>query len=219
MNLFENITHIIFDLDGLLIDSEPLWQASEEVVLAEYGKAWDHDIARSHIGVRLDECAVIMVKAYGLDLEPKVLETRIMTRMFEMVVEKLVIMPGAHELIEQAHQAGLILAVASSSPENYIRHVVQAAGWSAYIQVMASGFNVPRGKPAPDVYLEAARMLQVEPHKAISFEDSINGAKAAQAAGLRCVAIPGHGFVPEDFAGIADWVLPSLTEVLPHLPH
>jgi len=215
--LFESITYIIFDLDGLLIDSEPLWQMTEEKVLARYGKNWDESIAHQHIGLRLDAAAAVMVKAYDLQMDYRDLETEILADMFQLIAERLTLMPGANALIQSAHDKGFVLGIASSSREDYIQAVVDQCGWSPYIQAIASGYNVSSGKPAPDVYLQAAQFLQIDPTKGLALEDSVNGSKAAFAAGLRTVAIPGHGFTPADFAGFSHVVLPSLHEVISHL--
>lgn len=212
--MFKNITHIIFDLDGLLVDSEPLWKVAEQNVLSLYGKSWQPIIARQHIGLRMDEAAAVMVKGYGLDLSATDLANEIIDSMFRLIVTDLKVMSGAHEVIQKFHAAGLTLAIASSSLETYIHAVVNQMGWAKYISVMASGYNVPRGKPAPDVYLAAVHQLGVSIEKCLAFEDSVNGTKAAHAAQIRVCAIPGHDFTPADFEGIADAIYPSLDHVL-----
>lgn len=212
--LFENITHIIFDLDGLLVDSEPLWKIAEEKALNTHGKHWQPEIARQHIGLRMDEAAAVMVKGYQIPVSASSLADEIIAVMFRLIATDLTAMRGAHEAIEKFHADGLILAIASSSLESYIRRVVHQMGWGSYMQVIASGYNVPRGKPAPDVYLAAAEMLNANVNTCLAFEDSVNGAKAAQAAQMQVCAIPGHDFTPADFVGIADFVLSSLQEVI-----
>ncbi|MBZ0307241.1 MAG: HAD-IA family hydrolase, partial [Anaerolineae bacterium] len=120
------------------------------------------------------------------------------------------------EAIRKFYEAGLTLAIASSSSEDYIRAVLHQMNWNPFIKTVASAYHVPRGKPAPDVYLEAARILKAAPASCLAFEDSVNGAKAAQAAQLRVCAVPGHDFTMYDFEGIADAVYPSLDDVLQH---
>lgn len=219
MSLFHNITHIIFDLDGLLIDSEPLWYRAEDIALQTYGKRWDMEIAKRHTGVRMDESAAIMIEGYGLDTDAVTLERQVIDEMLILLAKELIILPGADELIKQAHTQGLTLAIASSSMESYIQAVVDRSGWQPFISVIASAYNVPRGKPAPDVYLQAIELLGAQADQCIAFEDSVNGAKAARDAGMRCVAIPGHGFVPADYDNIAHHVYPSLLDVVKLLPH
>lgn len=212
--LFDQISHVIFDLDGLLIDSEPLWKIAEQKALAEYNTVWRLEIAHQHIGVRIDEAAVIMVKGYQMEVAAKELAARVMAHMLEQISQNLTVMSGAGEAIQKFHEAGLSLAIASSSSEDYIQAVLHQMGWTPFIDTVASAYNVPRGKPAPDVYLEATRILGTKSSHCLAFEDSVNGAKAAQAAQLRVCAIPGHDFTPADFEGIADATYPSLNDVL-----
>lgn len=212
--LFDQISHVIFDLDGLLIDSEPLWKIAEQKALAEYNTVWRLEIARQHIGVRIDEAAMIMVKGYQMEVAAKELAARVMAHMLEQISQNLTVMSGAGEAIQKFHEAGLRLAIASSSSEDYIQEVLHQMGWTPFIDTVTSAYHVPRGKPAPDVYLEATRILGAHPMACLAFEDSVNGAKAAQAAQLRVCAIPGHDFSPSDFEGIADVTYPSLNDVL-----
>lgn len=211
--MFDNITHIVFDLDGLLVDSEPLWQKAETVALARNDRTWDAEISQLHVGVRLDDATKVMIDRYQIDVEPSILEAQIFEAMFELLPKELVSMPGANQLIEQAHAAGYPMAIASSSPYDYIVAVVEQMGWGKYIATLASGYQVPKGKPAPDVFLYAAQLLQVDPQACVVFEDSLNGAKAARAAGMLTVAIPGHGFTPQDYTDIAHMTYPSLSDV------
>lgn len=212
--LFDSVSHIIFDLDGLLVDSEPLWKLAEQKTLAEYGKVWQIEIARQHIGVRIDQVAEIMVHGYQVDSSPEVFGNRLMEHMFELIASDLQVMSGAVEAIQKFHAAGLTLAIASSSSETYIRAIVEQMNWTDFISIIASACNVPQGKPSPDVYLDAVRMLGTDSTTCLAFEDSVNGAKAAHAARIRVCAIPGHDFHPADFDGIANVVYPSLNDVL-----
>jgi mannitol-1-/sugar-/sorbitol-6-/2-deoxyglucose-6-phosphatase len=213
-SLFHNISHIIFDLDGLLIDSEPLWEIAETNILARYGKIWTPEIGRQHIGLRIDEAAVVMVNAYQISLEPQILADEIYAEMLHLIDTSLILMPGAEETLQAFHATGYPLAIASSSSEAYINKVIQKYSWSSYIKVVASGDRVARGKPAPDVYLLAAQQLGVLPANCAALEDSLNGSKAARAAGMTTIAIPGHDFTPQDFDEIAHATFPSLLELL-----
>lgn len=209
--LFDGITHVVFDLDGLLIDSEPLWQIAEHAILTEHQKEWNEAIAKNHIGLRLDEAAAVMVRDYQLPMESGVLEADILARMLVLLQTQLTVMPGAQEAIATLQRQGYGLAIASSSALDYIQAAVTAQNWP--IPVLASAYEVPKGKPAPDVYLKAVERLGVTAEQCIAFEDSVNGAKAAFAAGLRTVAIPGHGFSADDFAGFTHAVYGALVDV------
>jgi HAD superfamily hydrolase (TIGR01509 family) len=210
----DGITHVIFDLDGLLIDSEPLWKIAEQAALGRHGKAWDAVVAQQHVGVRVDEVAQIMVRAYGLDVAPAAFADEILADVIALLEADTPVMPGAQAAIQTFYDQGYPLAIASSSPEDYIRAVVQRQGWGDYIGIIASGFHVPRGKPAPDVYLHAANLLGATPSACLALEDSLNGAKAAHAAQMRTVAIPGHGFEAAHFEGVADATFPNLDAML-----
>ena len=218
-NPFDNITHIIFDLDGLLIDSEPLWKIAEDVILNAYNTEWDAEKARHHIGLRIDEVASVMVKLYELPLTPDDMANQLMKEMTSLVNERLETMPGADEAIRTLHESRFTLAIASSSGAEYIQAIVKKMDWGKHISVIASAEHVERGKPAPDVYLLAAELLKVNPVQCLALEDSLNGAKAAHTAGMRVIAIPGHDFSASDFDGIADYIFPSLPEFLQQLPH
>lgn len=209
--LFEGLTHIIFDLDGLLVDSEILWEAAESDVLTRYGKAWDAEIAKSHIGLRLDEAVGVMIAGYGLDVSVAAFEEEIFNAMIDLILAQLEPMVGANEIMQTFAAAGLSLSIASSSTNLYIQTVVDKMGWGDVIGLLASAEDVPMGKPAPDVYLLAAEKLDADPANCLALEDSVNGAKAARSAGMRTVAVPGHEFSPADFDGIAHAIYPTLT--------
>ena len=218
-NPFDNITHIVFDLDGLLVDSEPLWVIAEDVILQQHGTTWDAEKATQHIGLRIDEVAAVMVRLYDVPLTPAEMADQLMIEMTRLISERLEPMPGADKAVHNLHQAGFTQAIASSSGTAYIHSIVEKMNWHDHIAIIASAQNVERGKPAPDVYLRAADLLNVNPAACLALEDSLNGAKAAQAAGMRVVAIPGESFSASDFNTIADYVFPSLVEFLQHLPH
>jgi HAD superfamily hydrolase (TIGR01509 family) len=205
----------LFDLDGLLIDSEPLWKRAESVVLARLGRSFDHQIAVAHMGMRMSECAAGMVAAYGLeDCTPERFATDLVEALLAEFDDGLAAMPGAHEAIRSAADRG-VLAIASGSPLRVIERALDHFGWAPHFRVLCSADDVPRGKPAPDVFLEAARRLEVEPARCTVLEDSLNGARAARAAGMRCVAVPGADFDGAQFEGYADLVLESLEQFNP----
>ena len=210
----DNITHIIFDMDGTLVDSEPLWQKAEEVILARYDQTWQRDVAKHHIGVRLDEAAQIMVDRYHLPIRSSQLEDEIFAAMLDLIQTELTPMGGVEAFIQTAAEKGYEMGVASSSPLEYIQQIVVRCGWQDYMTHVVSAYQVPNGKPAPDVYLRAAELFAVDPALCLAFEDSLNGAWAAQAAGMRVVAIPGHDFTSGEFDGVADMTVASFTDVM-----
>lgn len=208
------ITHVIFDLDGLLIDSEPLWKIAEQTAIARYNKAWNEEIAQKHVGIRIDHVATLMVEAYGLEVSAQTLTDEILNEVIRLLEEHTPVMAGAQATIEALYKQGYPLAIASSSPKDYIVAVVERQGWGTYIKTITSGFEVEQGKPAPDVYLYAASLLGAAPAHCLALEDSLNGAKAAHAAQMLTIAIPGHGFEPAHFDGIANFTFPTLNDFL-----
>ena len=213
--LFHGITHIAFDLDGLLVDSERLWQQVEKKIIADSGLAWSEETTRKQVGMRLDEAAAVMVADYGLEIKAEALSQKILDGMLALIaVSDMPLMPYADEMVRGARAAGLIVGVASSSPPEYIAEMMKRCGWDEIMAVTVSGYHVERGKPAPDIYLRAAQLMGCEPGQCLALEDSVNGARAAYAAGLRSVAIPGEGFKHGEFDGFTHAVLPSLKDVL-----
>jgi HAD superfamily hydrolase (TIGR01509 family) len=200
----------LFDLDGLLIDSEPLWKRAEKTVLAQFDRTFSQEIAVAHMGMRMQECAEGMVAAYGLvECSPERFASDLVEALLAEFDRGLEAMPGAHAAIRAAADRGR-LAIASGSPLRVIERALDRFGWTRHFSVLCSADEVSRGKPAPDVYLEAARRLGVEPSGCTVLEDSLNGARAARAAGMRCIAVPGADFEVAQFGDCADTILLSL---------
>lgn len=206
---------VIFDMDGLLVDSEPLWWKIESGVLASHGKVYNADLQKGLIGMRMDEFWANMVRIYGIPESPKNMIREVTHRMVELVPEEVHARPGAPELLAYLAAEGVPCAIASSSPLMIIDAVVAAQGWEHYFKARVSGDEVKQGKPAPDVYLEAARRIGCPPERCLALEDSKNGARAAVAAGMTCIAVPdlSHGH-HRDFEGITPYVVDSLHDVL-----
>ena len=208
----------LFDLDGLLIDSEPLWKRAEEVVLARLGRQFSHRIAVQHMGMRMQECAEGMVAAYDLrDCTPEQFASDLVDAFLAEMDRGVEAMPGADRAIRTAASHG-VLAIASSSPMRIIDRALEHFGWSRRFIVRCSGDEVANGKPAPDIFLETARRLGIEPARCTVLEDSLNGARAARAAGMHCVAVPGADFDTGQFEECADAILTSLEQFEPGQP-
>jgi HAD superfamily hydrolase (TIGR01509 family) len=201
---------IIFDMDGLLIDSEIVWQKVETDLLATHGSTFSMDVARKHMGMRVDEAAGVMVREYGLTCDPSDFSNQLVDALLTEFDISLELMPGAASIIEQAAALGVPVAIASSSPMRVVKYVVERFTWHNSVTVLCAGDEVTRGKPAPDVFLLAAERMGVRPESCLVLEDSVNGARAAKAAGMRCIAVPNEVYDASHFAGIADWVVPSL---------
>lgn len=206
---------VIFDMDGLLVDSEPVWFEIESRVLEAHGRRYDPALNRPFIGMRLDEFWRNVVRTYELDVPPEKLMNEVVSGMVDLIPSVVVPMPGANELIAYVSDLNLPRALASSSPVVVIDAIVEAMGWTEFFHTRVSGDQVARGKPEPDVYLEAARLIGAAPERCLALEDSRNGARAAVAAGMTCFAVPdqSHGH-PDDFDGITPHRYASLHDVL-----
>jgi HAD superfamily hydrolase (TIGR01509 family) len=181
---------VIFDMDGLLVDSEPVWSIAEGAMLTVRGKQPDFEIHKTLIGTRMREFWQGMSRAYGLTESVDDLCVEVIERMSALIPEHVMPRPGARELLDYLYARGIPCAIASSSPMPIIDGIVAAQGWNSYFQTHVSGNDVPHGKPAPDIYLEAARRLSVDPANCLALEDSPTGARAAVAAGMTTYAIP-----------------------------
>lgn len=206
---------VIFDMDGLLVDSEPVWAIAEHAMMTERGIRPNPDIQRTLIGMRMRDFIGGMHVAYGLTDSVDVLCDDLVARMARLIPDKVLPRPGARELLDYLNRRGIPCAIASSSPMSIIDATVTTQGWDQFFAVRVCGDDVPLGKPAPDIYLEAARRLAVDPADCLTLEDSPNGARAATAAGMICYAIPDptHS-TGATFADITPYVYPSLHDVI-----
>ena len=204
---------IIFDMDGLLIDSEPLWRIAEIEMLSAVGVPITHEDAVQTTGLRTDEVVELWFSRYPWrDPPKKAIEARIITRLIALVRERGRLMPGVRATLDMVSDAGYPLAIASSSSSEIIAAVLETLGIAAYFQVAQSAEHEAYGKPHPGVYIEAARRLGVEPWRCLAFEDSPNGVIAAKAARMHCIAVPDPALRNDRRLQAADLILPSLAK-------
>ncbi len=209
------IRAVIFDLDGLLLDSESAWDDGRRALVAEHGLEWPDGATEAMLGMSSPEWSRYVREELGVPLEPDEISDRVVAHVLERYEERLPLLPGAEQAVARI-AARWPLALASSSNKQVIDRVMQASGWGEVFRAWVSSEEVGRGKPAPDVFLEAARRLDVDPADAAGIEDSNNGILAARAAGLRVIAIPNHEFPPgAEALAAADAVLGSLDELTP----
>ena len=200
---------------GCWSNSEPVWAIAEGSLIAERGKQTDRVRERDLIGLRQREFWEGMCRIYGLGDTVDDLCAEVTQRMVALIPEQVVPRPGASELLAFLHARGIPCAIASSSPMAIIDATVDAQQWGSYFQTHVSGDDVPNGKPAPDIYLEAAKRLGVDPANCLTLEDSPNGARAAIAAGMICYAIPDPSHsTTATFARITPHVYASLLDVI-----
>lgn len=208
---------VIFDMDGLLVDTERLqFGATNRILEERYGVSLPHEVMVSLVGLRSDECWQRLRDLYGLSETTDELEALQTAYYGPMLREQAETMPGARHLIDALHAQGYLLAIASSSPLWQIRTVIERLGIGAMLSAYASGEEVARGKPAPDVYLLAAERLGVSPARCVALEDSGPGTAAAKAAGMYAISVPSAETMGHSFA-MADLVLPSLVGAAPHI--
>ena len=201
---------VIFDLDGVLLDSEAAWRDAKRDVVGEWGGVWKDEASRAMLGMSAPEWSVYMRDELRVDRDPGEIDAEVVRRLLEGYRERLPLLPGAREAVERL-AARWPLGLASSSNLEVIEVVMQSGGFAPYFKTWVSSEEVAGGKPAPDVFLEAARRMGADPATTAAIEDSHNGILAADAAGMAVIALPNHEFPPGDDAlEHADVVLDSL---------
>ena len=207
------IAAVVFDLDGVLIDSEPVWERVRRELVAERGGHWAPDAQRKLMGMSTPEWARYLSEDLGVGLPPDQVAALVIDRMAASYQEHLPLLPGAVEAVHRL-AARWPLGLASSAPAALIDTVLDSAGLRPYFRVAMSTEQVPRGKPAPDIYLAVTARLGCSPPDCAAIEDSSNGLRSAAAAGLRVIAIPRPQYPPDpDALAAASLVLPSLAEL------
>jgi len=204
------IKAVVFDLDGVLIDSEPVWEQVRRGLVAERGGHWSPDAQRRIMGMSTPEWARYLSEDLGVGLPPDQVATMVVDRMAARYAEHVPLMDGAVDAVHRI-AARWPLGVASSAPAVLIQTVLKAAGLRSCFSVVMSTEQVAHGKPAPDIYLAVAAELGVPPGDCAAVEDSSNGLRSAAAAGLRVVAIPQPQYPPDpDALAKTSLVLPGL---------
>jgi HAD superfamily hydrolase (TIGR01509 family) len=209
------IEAVVFDLDGVLVDSEHVWDDVREGLAQERGGRWTGHAQADMMGMSSTEWSIYMHDVIGLPESPEAINAEVVRRMEARYAEHLPLVAGAVEAVERL-AGSFRLALASSSNRPLIDAVLAGSRLAGHFEVTVSSEEVERGKPAPDVFLEAARSLRVAPLACVAIEDSGNGIRAASAAGMRVIAIPNRRYPPpHDALALADTVLDSLAELTP----
>ena len=203
------IEAVVFDLDGVVVDSEQVWDDVREQLARERGGAWSDRAQADMMGMSSPEWSRYMHDVIGLQESPEEINAEVVRRMIERYSDSLPLIDGAVDAIRRLAPV-FTLGVASSSNRPLIELVLERAGVADLFAAVVSSEEVPRGKPAPDVYLEAARRLETPPDRCAAVEDSSNGIRAAHAAGLRVLVIPNAHYPPaEDALALAAAVVSS----------
>jgi HAD superfamily hydrolase (TIGR01509 family) len=206
---------IIFDLDGVLVDSETVWSNARRELVEESGGTWRADAAQAMMGMSSVEWSRYMREHLGVPLSAEAISRAVVERLERLYRQRLPLLPGAREAVASLAPRWP-LALASSANRPIIALVLELADLTGYFKATVSSEEVAHGKPAPDVYLEAARRISCEPARCAAVEDSANGLRAAASAGMRVIAIPNQHFPPgDDVLATVDVVLPSIQALNP----
>jgi HAD superfamily hydrolase (TIGR01509 family) len=208
---------VVFDMDGVLVDSEPVWEQVRRAVVAEHGGRWADDAQQRLMGMNTAEWARYLAEDLRVDLDPDAVAELVIRRMADRYAADLRLLPGAVAAVRDAARRWP-LGLASSSPKVLIDTVLAGAGIRDLFAATLSSDEVATGKPAPDIYLAVTARLGVPPERCVAVEDSSNGLRSAAAAGLRVIAVPRPAHPPApDALAMAAVVVGSLTELTPEL--
>ncbi len=211
------IEAVVFDLDGILVQSEELWDGARRELAAEAGIEWPADATDAMMGMSSREWSRYVHDQVGVPAAPEVINAEVLRRVEERYRRDLPWIPGARAAVARIG-VEWPLGMATSSNREIIDLVIADGHFEDLIRVTVSSEEVDRGKPAPDVYLEAARRLGADPARCAAVEDSTNGLLAAAAAEMRVIAIPNDAHPPDpDALGVAAAVLDSIDELRPEV--
>jgi HAD superfamily hydrolase (TIGR01509 family) len=209
------IEAVVFDLDGVIVDSEQVWDDVREQLAKERGGRWHEGAQTAMMGMSSPEWSAYMHDEIGLEESPEEINDEVVRRLLARYRERLPLVEGAADAVSRL-APHFSLAVASSSNRPVIEQVLEQARIAELFAVTVSSEEVAAGKPEPDVYLEAARRLRIDPQHCTAIEDSSNGLRAAHAAGMRVLALPNAHYPPApDALALADAVLSSPDELTP----
>ena len=212
MSAAERIEAVVFDMDGVLVDTEHLWDEVREALTEEWGGRYTQEAQEAMMGMSSPEWSRYLHEVVGLREPPEVINAEVVRRMLERYEMDLPVVPGAVEAVRRLAGEKYRLAVASSSNRELIDGVLRRLQLTSVFDVTVSSEEVARGKPAPDVYLETARRLGVPPGRCVAIEDSASGIRAAHSAGMRVIAYPNRHYPPAaDVLALADVVIESLS--------
>ena len=205
---------VIFDLDGVLADSEPGWNEIDAKLLAEYGVTYRGEYHRNVLGVSYRLAVEFYKKAFGLSVSAEEMMRRRGQIAIDFFAKHVGLFPSAKEVLQELRRMNLRLAVATSSVSASARPFLDRHQLTGFFEVIVTGDEIERGKPHPDIYLRAAKKLGIAADACLVIEDALAGIAAAKAANMRVAAIPDMRFVdPREYEKEADYVLGGLLEI------
>jgi beta-phosphoglucomutase len=213
--LFNSVDAVIFDMDGVLVDTEPIHMMVEQFIFQELGIQVGMLYHQTFIGRSSKEMWADIITNYGLrtSVQELVIRKRELYMQELESMPELPVMPGVKLLLERLQINNKKLALASSSAMPNIRYIISRTGLEAYFQVVVSGDDLPRSKPDPAIFLQAADLLDAHPSTCIVIEDAPAGVQAARSAGMKCVGLLGNGHYKQDISG-ADLIISQYAELM-----
>ncbi|WP_239614542.1 HAD family hydrolase [Cohnella mopanensis] len=203
----------IFDMDGVIIDSEPIHFEVDIQTMQHFGMSISHEQLERFVGMTNPEMWTILKQEYDMPQSvEEIIEYQLSSKIDILRTSELIPIDGITELLQQLKSRDIPIGLASSSPRRFIMEVLSKFQIEHYFQCIVSGEEVDKGKPAPDVYYEAAKLLGVSPESCFVIEDSRNGIKAAKAAGMQCIGYVNHNSGNQDLSA-ADRIVTSIREI------
>jgi len=204
---------VIFDMDGVIIDSEPLWKIAIIKVMKQEGYDFTIEMCNRTKGMRMDEVAVFWKNELNADFNPNLINIRVITELINLVKEQGKEINGLKNLLEYIKGQNLKIALASSSTMQIINVVLEKLKIKQYFEVIHSAENEEYGKPHPQVFITTATKLSVKPEECLVIEDSLHGVIAGKAAKMKVIAMPEIGEPKINKFSVADWIVDSLDEI------
>lgn len=206
------IKAVIFDMDGVMIDSEPLWEKTEKIMMANRGLVYTPVYREKIVGLGQKDSAILLKDTFGLEDETEEIINSRISILLDIYDEELELVSGLESLLESLSDSPLKVALASSSPIRVINFVLDKFELGKYFDPVVSGDMVENGKPNPDIYLHTAGLIGLNPTECVVIEDSINGVVSAKAADMNCIAVPDKRLDPSGFKK-ADVIMDELEMV------
>lgn len=206
------IRAVIFDMDGVMIDSEPLWERTERILLGRKGIEYSPTYRDKIVGLNQNDSGSLLRETFNLTETIEEIITGRIEILLGLYEKELELVPGLLPLLKELRESDFLLALASSSPLRVINFVLDRFSLREFFSVVVSGDTIQFGKPHPDIYLHTASNLGVEPWECVVIEDSINGVKSAKGAGMICIAVPDKRLDQKEFQ-IADVVVDRLDRI------
>jgi HAD superfamily hydrolase (TIGR01509 family) len=206
------IRAVIFDMDGVMIDSEPLWERTEIILLGRKGIEYSPTYRDKIVGLNQNDSGSLLRETFNLTETIEEIITGRIEILLGLYEKELELVPGLLPLLKELRESDFLLALASSSPLRVINFVLDRFSLREFFSVVVSGDTIQLGKPHPDIYIHTARKLGVEPWECVVIEDSINGVKSAKGADMICIAVPDKRLDQKEFQ-IADVVVDRLDRI------